>query len=357
MCIHPLGRSTSMAERFLSFGRAENEALRQEMARDPSVIVLGEDVAGAAGRAEQGLVDAWGGIYGTTKSLIQEFGPHRVIDTPICEGSFLGAAVGAALTGLRPVVELMFINFVGMGLDPIMNQAAYLRYMLGGQTSVPLVVKTSIGAMAMNPENGGGTAAQHSGSMYSLFAHIPGLKVVTPSDAYTAKGLLISAIRDDDPVIYCSHRRLLGIQTAVPEEPYALPIGKARTLRRGKDLSLVGIARTVEICLEAAEMLHGHGVEADVIDLLSLSPLDEELILESVIRTRRVVIVDEDHPHCSVATDVAALVADRAFDYLDAPVKLVTGAHAPVPYSGVLEAAYVPSAQKVVAAARELGLL
>lgn len=346
-----------MAERILSFGRAENEALRQEMARDPSVILMGEDVAGGAGRAQQGFVDAWGGIYGTTRGLTQEFGPLRVIDTPICEGSFLGAAVGAALTGLRPVAELMFINFVGMGLDPIMNQAAYLRYMLGGQTSVPLVVKTSIGAMAMNPENGGGTAAQHSDAIYSLFAHIPGLKVVAPSDAYTAKGLLIAAIRSDDPVVYCSHRRLLGTQTAVPEEPYALPIGQARTVRPGKNLTLVGIARTVEICLEAAEVLRAHDIEAEVIDLLSLSPIDGEAILNSLRRTKRLIIVDEDHPHCSVATDIAALAADRGFDYLDAPIKLVTGAHAPVPYSGVLEAAYVPSVQKIVAAVEEMGLL
>jgi pyruvate/2-oxoglutarate/acetoin dehydrogenase E1 component len=222
---------------------------------------------------------------------------------------------------------------------------------------VPLVVKTSIGAMAMNPENGGGTAAQHSGAMYSLFAHIPGLKVVAPSDAYTAKGLLISAIRDDDPVVYCSHRRLLGTQTPVPEEPYVVPIGKARTLRQGTSVTLVGIARTVELCLQAAEALHAEGVEAEVIDLLSLSPIDEEMVVSSVRRTRRVVIVDEDQPRCSVATDVAALVADRAFDYLDAPVKLVTGAHAPVPYSGVLEAAYVPSSRRIVAAVREMGLL
>jgi len=346
-----------MPDRILSFGRAENEALRQEMARDPSVILMGEDVAGGAGRAAQGIVDAWGGIYGTTKSLIQEFGPRRVIDTPICEGSFLGAAVGAAMTGLRPVAELMFINFVGVGLDPIMNQGAYLRYMLGGQVSVPMVVKTSIGAMAMNPENGGGTAAQHSGAMYSLFAHIPGLKVVAPSDAYTAKGLLIAAIRDDDPVVYCSHRRLLGTQVAVPEEPYVVPIGHARVVRPGRHLTLVGIARTVEICLDAARALGSHGVEAEVIDLLSLSPIDEGMLVESVRRTKHLVVVDEDHPRCSVATDIAALIADRAFDYLDAPIKLVTGAHAPVPYSGVLEASYVPSVERILNAARAMGRL
>src|ERR671935_282637 len=217
--------------RELPFSRAENEALRQEMERDGAVVLLGEDVAGGAGRADQGVIDAWGGPMGSTKGLIQQFGPERIIDTPICEMSFIGAAVGAALTGMRPVAELLFVNFVGVALDAIMNEGAYLRYMLGGQVSVPMVVKTSIGVTAMAPENGGGSAAQHSGSMYSLFAHIPGLKCVVPSDAYTAKGLLTAAIRDNDPVVYCSHRRLAGTTGEVPEEPYALPIGTARTLR------------------------------------------------------------------------------------------------------------------------------
>ena len=197
--------------RQLVFSRAENEALRQELERDPAVILLGEDVAGGAGRADQGFIDAWGGPMGSTKGLIQQFGPERIIDTPICEMGFIGAAVGAAVTGLRPIAELMFVNFVGVSLDPIMNEAAYLRYMLGGQVSVPLVIKTAIGATGMGATNGGGTAAQHSGSMYSLFAHIPGLKCVAPSDPYTAKGLLTAAIRDDDPVVYCSHRALAGM--------------------------------------------------------------------------------------------------------------------------------------------------
>src|SRR5947207_2805446 len=213
------------------------------MERDPSIIMLGEDIAGGAGRAHLGFVDAWGGPMGSTKGLIQQFGPERIIDTPICEMSFIGAAVGAAITGLRPIAELMFVNFVGVSLDSIMNEGAFLRYMLGGQVTVPLVVKTAIGVVAMNPSNGGGTAAQHSGSMYSTFAHIPGLKCVAPSDAYTAKGLLTAAIRDDDPVVYCSHRRLLTTSCEVPEEPYALPLGKARTLRQGRDVTLVGIAR------------------------------------------------------------------------------------------------------------------
>jgi pyruvate dehydrogenase E1 component beta subunit len=322
------------------------------MERDARVFIMGEDVAGGAGRAAQGIVDAWGGPMGATKGLIQQFGPERVIDTPICEMSFIGAAVGAAVTGMRPVAELLFVNFVGVALDSVMNEAAYLRYMLGGQVSVPLVIKTAIGATAMNPPNGGGSAAQHSGSMYSLFAHIPGLKCVAPSDAYTAKGLLTAAIRDDDPVVYCSHRRLLTTSGEVPEEPYALPMGRARTLRQGRDVTLVGIARMTQVCLEAAEQLASEGIEAEVVDLLSLAPLDEEAILEAVRRTKRLVVVDEDQPRCSVARDVAALVAEKAVDYLDAPIKTVTGAHAPVPFSGPLEAAYVPSAETVVAAVR-----
>jgi pyruvate dehydrogenase E1 component beta subunit len=337
--------------RELLFSRAENEAIRQEMERDPNVIILGEDIAGGAGRADQGFIDAWGGPMGSTKGLIQQFGPGRVIDTPICEMGFIGAAVGAAVTGLRPIAELMFVNFVGVSLDAIMNEGAYLRYMLGGQVSVPLVIKTAIGATGMGADNGGGTAAQHSGSMYSIFAHIPGLKCVVPSDAYTAKGLLIAAIRDEDPVVYCSHRRLGGIRGEVPEEPYTVPIGKARVLRPGRDVTLVGIARMTGLCLEAAQTLAAEGVEAEVIDLLSLSPLDEETLVESVRRTQHAVIVDEDTPRCSVARDIAALLADRAIDRLDGPVKTVTGPHAPVPYSGVLEAAFVPSAEMVTAAA------
>jgi acetoin:2,6-dichlorophenolindophenol oxidoreductase subunit beta len=337
--------------RELIASRAENEAIRQEMERDASIIMLGEDIAGAAGRAHLGFVDAWGGPMGSTKGLIQQFGPERIIDTPICEMSFIGAAVGAAITGLRPIAELMFVNFVGVSLDSVMNEGAFLRYMLGGQVKVPMVIKTAIGVVAMNPQNGGGTAAQHSGSMYSMFAHIPGLKCVAPSDAYTAKGLLTAAIRDDNLVVYFSHRKVGPTRMDVPEEPYTVEIGKARTLRRGKDVSLVGISNMTNVCREAAELLEARGVDAEVVDLLSVAPLDEECLLETVRRTKHLVVVDEDWPHCSVASAVAALVADQAIDYLDGPIKTVTGAATPVPYSGVLETAYVPNAERVAAAA------
>jgi acetoin:2,6-dichlorophenolindophenol oxidoreductase subunit beta len=336
--------------RTLGFGRAENEALFQEMERDDRVFVMGEDVAGGAGRAAQGIIDAWGDPTGATKGLIVKFGADRVIDTPICEMSFVGAAVGAAIAGQRPVVTLIVANFMSVALDSMMNQAAYLRYMLGGQVSVPLVVRMSIGATAMAPANGGGSAAQHSGSMYSMLAHVPGLKCVVPSDAYTAKGLMIAAIRDDDPVMYFSHRRLLGASCDVPEEPYVVPIGQARTLRAGTDVTLVGIGRMTGICLEAAETLAREGCDAEVIDLLSVAPWDQERVLDAVRRTKHLVIVDEDTPRCTVASDIAGVVAEQAIDYLDGPIKAVTGAHAPVPYSGPLEAAFVPTPERVVAA-------
>jgi acetoin:2,6-dichlorophenolindophenol oxidoreductase subunit beta len=337
--------------RELIASRAENEAIRQEMERDASIIMLGEDIAGAAGRAHLGFVDAWGGPMGSTKGLIQQFGPERIIDTPICEMSFIGAAVGAAITGLRPIAELMFVNFVGVSLDSVMNEGAFLRYMLGGQVKVPMVIKTAIGVVAMNPQNGGGTAAQHSGSMYSMFAHIPGLKCVAPSDAYTAKGLLTAAIRDDNLVVYFSHRKVGPTRMDVPEEPYTVEIGKARTIRQGKDVTLVGISNMTNVCREAAELLQAQGVDAEVVDLLSVAPMDDECLVESVRRTKHLVVVDEDWPHCSVAGAVAALVADQAIDYLDGPIKTVTGAATPVPYSGVLESAYVPNAKRVAAAA------
>lgn len=337
--------------RKLAFSRAENEAIRQEMERDANVILMGEDVAGGAGRAHLGFIDAWGGAMGSTKGLIQQFGPERILDTPICEMSFIGAAVGAAVTGLRPIAELMFVNFIGVSLDSIMNEGAYLRYMLGGQVSVPMVIKTSIGATGMAPENGGGTAAQHSGSMYSMLAHIPGLKAVVPSDAYTAKGLLTAAIRDQDPVVYFSHRGLGGTSMDVPEEPYTLPIGKARIVRAGSDVTIVGMSRMTSVALQAAEQLAEQGVNAEVIDLLSLSPLDEECIVGSVRRTGHLVVVDEDTPRCSVARDIAAVIADSAIAYLDGPIKTVTAPHTPVPYAGILEAAFVPNAGRVVEAA------
>ncbi len=338
---------TTTAVREIAYGQAVNEAIRTAMREDPAVILLGEDVAGAAGKADQGFVDAWGGPFATTRGLVLEFGTERVRDTPITEAGFIGAAVGAAATGMRPIAELMFIDFLGTCLDQIINNASKMRYMFGGQVKLPLTIITRTGA-------GTGSAAQHSGSPYSVFTHFPGLKVVAASDAYTAKGLMLAAIRDDDPVIVCDHKRLLPLRGPCPEEEYVLPIGKAMRRREGSDVTLVGISMMTGVCLQAAEALAQEGIQAEVIDLLSLSPLDEEAILESVAKTKRLVVVDEDNPRCSVARDIAAMVVDKGFDYLDAPIKCINAPHAPVPFSKVLENAYIPDAARVVATVREL---
>ncbi len=338
---------TTTAVREIAYGQAVNEAIRIAMREDPAVILLGEDVAGAAGKADQGFIDAWGGPFATTRGLVLEFGTERVRDTPITEAGFIGASVGAAATGMRPIAELMFIDFLGTCLDQIINNASKMRYMFGGQVKLPLTIITRTGA-------GTGSAAQHSGSPYSVFTHFPGLKVVAASDAYTAKGLMLAAIRDDDPVIVCDHKRLLPLRGPCPEEEYVLPIGKAMRRREGSDVTLVGISMMTGVCLQAAEALAQEGIQAEVIDLLSLSPLDEEAILESVAKTKRLVVVDEDHPRCSVARDIAAMVVDKGFDYLDAPIKCINAPHAPVPFSKVLENAYIPDAARVVATVREL---
>jgi len=326
---------------------AINEALHTAMAADPTVIVLGEDVAGGGGRREQGIEEAWGGIMGATRGLLKRFGPERVRDTPISEMGFLGAAVGAALTGLRPVAELMFIDFLGVALDPLLNQAAKLRYMFGGKARVPLTVRTSTGA-------GLRSAAQHSQSLYGITTSIPGLKTVIPSNPADAKGLLLAAIRDDDPVVFCEPKSLLFVSGDVPEGDYEVPLGQAQIVREGHDVSLVAFGRTVRTALDAAELLARDGIRAEVLDLRSLQPLDEAAILATLARTGRLVVIDEATPRCGIASDVAALCVDRGFDLLNAPVRRITAPHAPVPFSAVLEDAYLPSAERVVAAVREM---
>tara|TARA_Y100000758_G_scaffold214533_1_gene154112 strand:- start:24 stop:1073 length:1050 start_codon:yes stop_codon:yes gene_type:complete len=338
---------TTTATREIQFREAVNECLRQEMSRDDSVIIMGEEIAGGAGREEQGVVDAWGGPFRTTVGLIQEFGRDRVLDTPLSEAAFIGAAIGASSTGLRAVAELMFVDFIGVCMDQLVNNAAKMRYMFGGQVKVPFTMMTRIGA-------GFGAAAQHSESYYSIFSHFPGLKGLVPSDAYTAKGLLAAAIRDDDPVVFFEHKGLYGERGPVPEESYVLPIGKARTVRQGTDITLVGISKMTWICTEAAEELAKSGVNAEVVDLLSVSPIDYDHILDSVRRTHRIVVVDEDTPICSLAGDICARVAEEAFDYLDAPPSRVTAPHTPVPYSRALENNYVPNAGRVIKLVNDL---
>jgi pyruvate dehydrogenase E1 component beta subunit len=347
--------ATAVATRELTLSQAINEAIRQEMERDDTIIILGEDVAGAAGRAHLGFVDAWGGPLRATRGLIQAFGPDRVIDTPIAEMGFVGAAVGAAMTGLRPIVEVMFVDLIGVCYDQIINQAAKMHYMMGGQIKLPLVIRTTFGSRGDKRTYGGGAAAHHSQTLYAVLAHVPGLKVVVPSTAYNAKGLLISAIRDDGPVVVMEHKFLgFAAKGEVPAEPYEVPIGKAVVVREGRDITLCGIGRMTHMCLDAAQALEADGISAEVVDVLSLAPLDEETILESVRRTHRLIVVDEDNPVASMARDIAAIVADKAFDWLDAPVKTVTAPNTPVPFAAVLEAEYIPDANKIAAAARAL---
>ena len=334
-----------MATRELSYREAINEALRLEMRRDPRVILMGEDVTGASQSNDPAQLDAWGGVLGVTKGLVHEFGRERVRDTPITESAFVGAGVGAAATGLRPVVELMFIGFLGVCLDQITNQAAKMRYMFGGKASIPLVIRTMIGA-------GFRAAAQHSDSMYSTFVHFPGLKVVAPATPADAKGLLAAAIRDDDPVIYCENKLLYDVKGPVPEGEYVVPLGQADVKREGTHVTIVAISRMVQVALEAAEALERDGISAEVVDPRTLSPLDEDTLLESIRKTGRLVVVDEDNPRCSVATDIASLAASRALEYLNAPVRLVTAPHTPVPFSPALEDFYVPTPERVVEAVR-----
>ncbi|CAL9655503.1 Acetoin:2,6-dichlorophenolindophenol oxidoreductase subunit beta [Streptomyces sp. enrichment culture] len=329
--------------RTISYREAVNEALRQEMERDPSVIVMGEDNAGGAG--SPGEDDAWGGVLGVTKGLYEQF-PGRVLDTPISESAFVGAAVGAATRGLRPVAELMFIDFMGVCFDQIFNQAAKFRYMFGGKAVTPVVVRTMYGA-------GLNAAAQHSQCLYPVFTHIPGLKVVLPSSPYEAKGLLIQAIRDNDPVIFCEHKALYDMTGEVPEDSYTIPFGEANVVRDGDDVTIVALGRMVSVAEEAAAELARQGVQAEIIDPRTTSPLDSDTILESVENTGRLVVVDEATPRCSMATDISALVAQEAFGALRAPIGMVTAPHTPVPFAQPLEQLYIPDAQKVANAVKK----
>jgi pyruvate/2-oxoglutarate/acetoin dehydrogenase E1 component len=335
----------AVTTRTITFREAINEALAVEMERDPDVVLMGEDVAGGATVPGFEQDDAWGGVLGVTKGLVQRFGRDRVLDTPISESGFIGAAVGAAATGLRPVAELMFVDFFGVCMDQIFNQGAKLRYMFGGRARVPMVIRTMIGA-------GFRAAGQHSGCHYSVFTHMPGLKTVVPSTPADAKGLLAASIRDDDPVLFFEHKLLYDVAGEVPAGEYVVELGRADTKREGDGATVVAIGRMVQLALEAADALAGEGVEVEVVDPRTLSPLDDEAILASVAKTGRLVVVDEDNPRCSMATDVAALVASRAFDHLDAPPQMVTAPHTPVPFSPVLEDFYIPTPGRIAEAVR-----
>ncbi|WP_297189668.1 alpha-ketoacid dehydrogenase subunit beta [Thermococcus sp.] len=322
--------------REITFAQALNEALDYEMSKDPKVVVMGEDVG------------VYGGIYGVTAGLYDKYGPERVIDTPIAESGFVGTGVGAAATGLlRPVVELMFIDFLGVTFDQIYNQAAKMRYMFGGKAKISMVLRTTCGA-------GFSAAAQHSQSLHAIFAHVPGLKVVMPSTPYDAKGLLISSIEDDDPVIFIEHKALYAIKGEVPEEPYSIPLGEADVKREGKDVTIVATAAMVHKSLEVAEKLEKDGISVEVVDPRTIVPLDVDTIINSIKKTGKLVVVDEGYPRCGFATDVAALAVNKAFDSLKAPVKIVTPPATPVPFSPVLESEWIPSSEKIEKAVREI---
>jgi len=322
--------------REITFAQALNEALDYEMSKDPKVVVMGEDVG------------VYGGIYGVTAGLYDKYGPERVIDTPIAESGFVGTGVGAAATGLlRPVVELMFIDFLGVTFDQIYNQAAKMRYMFGGKAKISMVLRTVCGA-------GFSAAAQHSQSLHAIFAHVPGLKVVMPSTPYDAKGLLISSIEDDDPVIFIEHKALYAIKGEVPEEPYSIPLGEADVKREGKDVTIVATAAMVHKSLEVAEKLEKDGISVEVVDPRTIVPLDVDTIINSIKKTGKLVVVDEGYPRCGFATDVAALAVNKTFDSLKAPVKIVTPPATPVPFSPALESEWIPSTEKIEKAVREI---
>lgn len=329
--------------RIISMKDALNEALDLEMRRDPTVIIMGEDIAGGAGA--QGEEDAWGGVLGVTKGLIGKYGAKRVMDTPLSESAYIGAAVGAAACGLRPVAELMFLDFMGVCFDQIFNQAAKFRYMFGGKAQTPVVIRGMVGG-------GFRAAAQHSQMLTPLFTHIPGLKVVCPSNAYDAKGLLIQSIRDNDPVIFCEHKNLYTHAVDVPAESYTIPFGEAAISREGKSATIVTYGLMVHRALEAAETLAKEKIDVEVIDLRTLSPIDLDTVIESVEKTGRLVAVDEANPRCSIASDVIASVMEHAFKAMKSAPRAVTAPHTPVPFTPTLEDLYIPSAAAIVEAVR-----
>jgi pyruvate/2-oxoglutarate/acetoin dehydrogenase E1 component len=310
-----------------------NEALRQEMERDSNVFIFGEDVG------------VFGGCFGVTKGLFQKFGEDRVRDTPITESAIVGAATGAAAAGLRPVCEIMFVDFIGVALDQLFNQAAKMRYMFGGKAKIPMVLRTPQGA-------GIGAAAQHSQSLEAWFAHIPGLKVAMPATPYDAKGLLITAIRDDNPVVFLEHKLLYGVEGEVPDESYSIEFGKAEVRRQGDHVTIVATSKMVYTALEAAEKLAAEGIGAEVVDPRTLVPLDIDTIINSIKKTHGLVIVHEAVKNCGFGAEIAAQVAEMAFDYLDAPIVRVAAPFTPVPFSVPLEQAFIPDADDIIKAVR-----
>ena len=319
----------------MTLSGAINNALRLEMEADQNVYLLGIDIG------------FFGGVMGVTTGLQEQFGQKRVRDTPISESAIIGAAVGSAAMGLRPVAELMFMDFIGVMLDQLMNQAAKMRYMFGGKASIPMVMRTCYGA-------GIGAAAQHSQSLEALLMHIPGIKVVMPSTPYDAKGLLISAIRDNNPVVFMEHKALYFTDGEVPDESYTVPLGEADIKRVGSDVTIVATGQTVAISLAAAEKLSDGGVSVEVIDPRTISPLDETTILESVKKTNRLIIVHEAVQFGGPGGEIAAMVSEKAFDFLDAPIIRIAAPFCPVPFSSKLEREYIPNENRIMDAVKSI---
>lgn len=325
-----------MSMRELTFAQAIREALDEELARDERIFVLGEDVG------------AWGGVFRCTEGLFQKYGAERVIDTPLSEEGYIGLAVGAAMTGMHPVPELMFGDFITLAMDQIVNQAAKMRYMTGGQVQVPITIRVTMGG-------GRSSGGQHSQSWHAWMAHVPGLKVVVPSTPYDAKGLLKTALREPNPVVFFEDKVMYSkIKGPVPEEEYTIPFGKADVKREGKDVSLIAISRMVHPTLAAAEKLAAEGISAEVIDPRTLTPLDEETLIKSVAKTGGAVIIDEGYNHFGTTAELAATIAYGAFDFLDAPIERLGAMDVPIPFSPQLEFATIPDEVAIILAVHRI---
>ncbi|HYY26090.1 MAG TPA: alpha-ketoacid dehydrogenase subunit beta [Candidatus Udaeobacter sp.] len=327
--------ATQSAAREITFAQAINEALAEEMRRDPTVFIIGEDVAEA------------GTPFKVLSGLAAEFGTQRVIDSPISEAGISGIGVGAAMTGMRPVVDIMFGDFITLTMDQLVNQAAKIRYMSGGKLKVPMVLRTTLGATRRS-------AAQHSQSLHAWLSHIPGLKVAVPSTPYDAKGLLKTAVRDDNPVVFFEDKLMYQMKGPVPEEEYTIPFGLADIKREGTDITLVATSSMVQVSLSAAEILETADISAEVIDVRTTAPLDKKTVIESAKKTSRAIVVDEGYERYGVTAEIASVIADGAFYYLDAPVKRMGAKDVPVPFSPALEDQTVPTAEAVADAAKAL---
>ncbi len=323
------------AKRELAYVQAINEAITQLMRADPDIFLAGEDVA------------LYGGVFGTSRGLLNEFGPERMVDTPIAESGLMGLGLGAAATGLRPIIEVMFMDFMGVCMDEIVNQVAKMKYMFGGKATLPLTIQTMAGG-------GTGMAAQHSQSLEAWFCHVPGLKVVMPSGPYEAKGLMVAAVRDDNPVMVVNVKTILGMRAHVPEELYEIPLGQAHVVRPGTNFTIVAIGRMVAESLVAAERLASDGIDVEVIDPRTLQPFDSETVVNSVKKTHRALVAHEAVRFGGIGAEFAAQIQEEAFDYLDAPVGRVGAPFSPVPFSPPLEKLYLPNADTIVAEVRRL---